>query len=227
MRQLFLMFILILLLVMSAQAATLHGTVYDLYLNEQGNVKVEINTVPRQIYVSKDGDYSFDVPEGDYCLKAKFSESGVLKAEVEESVNVGTDGDYVIDLILFPVLDDTGVGDQVVVEKDNSLYALLALVVVIVLLSVLIWYAYNKFKKLIDVEPIVETLDQSTSEHKDDITLNVLNFIKKNQGRVTQKQIRKEFLSSEAKISLVLTELEQNGLVEKIKKGRGNIIILK
>ncbi len=32
---------------------------------------------------------------------------------------------------------------------------------------------------------------------------------------------------SEAKISLILTELEHKGKVEKIKKGRGNVILLK
>ena len=32
---------------------------------------------------------------------------------------------------------------------------------------------------------------------------------------------------SEAKISLILTELEHKGQIEKVKKGRGNVIILK
>ena len=32
---------------------------------------------------------------------------------------------------------------------------------------------------------------------------------------------------SEAKISLMIAELEHKGLVEKIKKGRGNIVVLK
>ncbi|MHC1584962.1 MAG: helix-turn-helix transcriptional regulator, partial [Candidatus Syntropharchaeia archaeon] len=31
---------------------------------------------------------------------------------------------------------------------------------------------------------------------------------------------------SEAKISLMITDLENRGLVTKIKKGRGNVIIL-
>ena len=34
-----------------------------------------------------------------------------------------------------------------------------------------------------------------------------------------------KFPDSEAKISLVLTELEAKGKIKKIKKGRGNIII--
>ena len=54
----------------------------------------------------------------------------------------------------------------------------------------------------------------------------ILDFIKKEE-KTTQKEIRKHFPSSEAKISLVIAELEKKGLVDKIKKGRGNVIVLK
>ena len=54
-----------------------------------------------------------------------------------------------------------------------------------------------------------------------------LDFIKKQGGRTTQKEIRKNFPMSEAKISLIITELEHRGKIEKIKRGRSNIIILK
>ena len=55
----------------------------------------------------------------------------------------------------------------------------------------------------------------------------VLDFVKQQGGRVTQLDIRKKFPSSEAKISLILTDLEEQGKIRKIKKGRGNIIIAK
>ena len=44
---------------------------------------------------------------------------------------------------------------------------------------------------------------------------------------MTQKDIRKSIPFSEAKVSLILADLEHTGKIEKIKKGRGNIIILK
>ncbi|MFC1769333.1 helix-turn-helix transcriptional regulator, partial [Nanoarchaeota archaeon] len=50
---------------------------------------------------------------------------------------------------------------------------------------------------------------------------------KKEGGRTTQKDIRKNFPQSEAKVSLMVTDLEHKGYLEKIKKGRGNVIILK
>ncbi len=55
----------------------------------------------------------------------------------------------------------------------------------------------------------------------------VIEFIESQGGSTTQKDIRKKFTSSEAKISLVITELAHKDRIEKIKKGRGNIIVLK
>jgi uncharacterized membrane protein len=49
----------------------------------------------------------------------------------------------------------------------------------------------------------------------------------KEHKRITQKEIRKEVPLSEAKISLIISEMEHRGIIEKIKKGRGNIIVLK
>jgi len=54
---------------------------------------------------------------------------------------------------------------------------------------------------------------------------DILSFIDKEGGRTTQKDIRKNFPQSEAKISLMIAELEEKGLIKRIKKGRGNIII--
>jgi uncharacterized membrane protein len=60
----------------------------------------------------------------------------------------------------------------------------------------------------------------------DSLAEDVLAFIKEEGGRVTQKDIRKKFPLSEAKISLVVTELESKELVKRIKKGRANIVVL-
>ena len=55
----------------------------------------------------------------------------------------------------------------------------------------------------------------------------ILKILIQEGGRTTQKGIRKQIQLSEAKISLMIAELEHKGIIEKIKKGRGNIIILK
>ncbi|MHC1566853.1 MAG: helix-turn-helix transcriptional regulator [Candidatus Syntropharchaeia archaeon] len=54
----------------------------------------------------------------------------------------------------------------------------------------------------------------------------VISIIQQNGGRITQKELRKKLSLSEAKISLMITDLENRGLVTKIKKERGNVIIL-
>lgn len=64
------------------------------------------------------------------------------------------------------------------------------------------------------------------SSPNDDLQ-SIISFIEKEGGRTTQKELRKHFPYSEAKISLMLAELEHKATLEKIKKGRGNIIILK
>jgi len=50
-------------------------------------------------------------------------------------------------------------------------------------------------------------------------------LIMKKGGRVTQKELRGEMKCSEAKVSLMLDDLEDRGYIKKIKKGRSNIII--
>ncbi|WP_135612878.1 MarR family transcriptional regulator [Methanococcoides sp. AM1] len=54
----------------------------------------------------------------------------------------------------------------------------------------------------------------------------VLDIISSSGGRITQKELRSKLSYSEAKVSLIVSDLENRGLVEKFKKGRGNIIII-
>ncbi len=71
------------------------------------------------------------------------------------------------------------------------------------------------------------TPEKNLTEYEDDqYSKQVLSILEKHEGRATQKEIRKDMPVSEAKISLVLTDLENSGKIRKIKKGRGNIIIL-
>ena len=52
----------------------------------------------------------------------------------------------------------------------------------------------------------------------------ILNLIRANGNRITQRELRKKSPYSESKVSLMLSDLEERGLVEKFKRGRGNII---
>jgi uncharacterized membrane protein len=52
----------------------------------------------------------------------------------------------------------------------------------------------------------------------------ILNVIRASGNRITQRELRKKSPYSESKVSLMLSDLEERGLIEKFKRGRGNII---
>ncbi|MFW5987154.1 MAG: helix-turn-helix transcriptional regulator, partial [Methanohalophilus sp.] len=55
----------------------------------------------------------------------------------------------------------------------------------------------------------------------------ILAIIQKAGGRITQKDLRQKLNCSEAKASLMIADLQRRGLIDKFKKGRGNILVLK
>lgn len=52
----------------------------------------------------------------------------------------------------------------------------------------------------------------------------IMSLIRANGNRITQRELRKKSPYSESKVSLMLSDLEERGLIEKFKRGRGNII---
>jgi uncharacterized membrane protein len=209
MKKLLLLF-LVLLVPVFASAATLHGTVYDLDFEVVENVVVEINSNPMQSMIAADGDYSFELNEGEYVLEAKYYIGQTLISSVSEEVSIIEEGDYVLDLILFPNLDDEVIDDFDFDEEETRTsltYWMIGLAAFFIL--------FVLFKK----KPKKKVLDKDEAD-------DVLEFIKKEGGRTTQKEIRKNLGLGEAKMSLIIAELEHKKVVKRIKKGRGNIIIL-
>ncbi len=214
-----------------AGAATIYGTVYDLSLKRANNARVEINTVPNQFVVAQNGSYSFNAPNGIYKIKAEIMEKNRVIASVEENATVAQDGLYVVDLILFPNVEE-GVEDLNVDVNSSladagkttnktfvSFIFAIFLALAIIGLSV---YLIIKKKSGQKIE-----IKQNENTESDSDLGQLIKIIKQEGGRATQKEIRKQIPLSEAKISLMIAELEHKGVVEKIKKGRGNIIILK
>jgi uncharacterized membrane protein len=54
----------------------------------------------------------------------------------------------------------------------------------------------------------------------------ILDILRSQGGRMTQKDMRKRLHYSEGKVSLMLLDLEKRGKIQKFKKGRGNILFL-
>lgn len=57
--------------------------------------------------------------------------------------------------------------------------------------------------------------------------LEIMDIIRGQGGRITQKNLRSKLKYSEGKVSLMLADLERRELIEKFKRGRGNIVIIK
>ena len=55
----------------------------------------------------------------------------------------------------------------------------------------------------------------------------VMDIIRGQGGRITQKDLRSRLKYSEGKVSLMLADLERRELIEKFKRGRGYVIILR
>ncbi|MDW7730828.1 MAG: hypothetical protein SCH66_00180 [Methanolobus sp.] len=70
-----------------------------------------------------------------------------------------------------------------------------------------------------------EVPDRSSEPVPQDLQ-EILDILKSQGGRMTQKDMRKRLKYSEGKVSLMLLDLEKRGKIRKYKKGRGNILFL-
>lgn len=214
----------------AANAATIHGTVYDLSLKKLNNAKVEIDTSPKQVFIAQNGSYAFNVPNGAYMIKAQLMQKNTVIASVEENITIRQPGDYVLDLILFPEIEegvediDIDVNENVIGTKNNIF--IMVFISVFILISVLAALYYSRKTKQ-KKEAIKDEKAEQKEKYEGNDLNKIIEILKKESGRATQKEIRKQIPLSEAKISLMIAELEHKGIIKKIKKGRGNIIILK
>jgi len=219
-------FICLALMLSISLAATIYGTTYDWSTLEPLNdCIIEVNSTPAQQLISKDGNYSFHLPIGSYEITAKYYENNSLLLESTDKVSVVSDGNYLMDIIMFPAID---LGEPLFNETDPNLdeqYLFtnqdnwLNLVFFAIVLAVVILLVASKIRtRKEEPAPIEERPGRLSKEAK-----QVLEIIQKEQ-RTTQKELRKKLPWSEAKVSLIVADLEERGLIKKIKKGRGNIL---
>ena len=67
--KLIILFFVLILLIPIVYSANIHGLIYDFSLDKATDIRVGINTEPRQFYISKNGSYAFNVPNGAMKLK--------------------------------------------------------------------------------------------------------------------------------------------------------------
>lgn len=222
----------------SAQAAIVNGTFYEWSDFEKPlkNVLMEVekNSTLISYKVSSDGTYSFDLSPGNYSIIGKYYRNSVLDLIGERKITI-TEADRFreFDILLFPPTDSENeyLGDinltedlELKTETDLSPYLV---IISIVSLSFLIIYRIKKKTGLkaapLPVEP--EKIETAAKKELPEDLRNLHDMILKAGGRTTQKELRKKLACSEAKVSLMLDDLENRGLIKKIRKGRSNIII--
>ena len=112
-------------------------------------------------------------------------------------------------------------------EVDNSFGLLISFVILIILIGLLFLASKDMLPKTKKEKRIALRKDVDAKD-LDKYAKQVLDLLKKRGNRLTQKEIRGEITEiGEVKISLIIAELEAIGKVKIIKRGRGNIIILK
>jgi uncharacterized membrane protein len=227
------------LLISQVTATTLKGTIYNEQLQPEKDVLLQINSTVEQKYLSKDGTYTFELPQGKYQLIAKKSSLATT-----EEVTISQEGTFIYDIFLLPSFTEEDEiwnlsSDNLITEEDilpqSHLwqYSIAGIIFIIAIIRII--HARKKYGPLKLFRKKIKQESQKTVEqHKEELAKEpgylekTLEIIKKHDGRIHQKELRKEMLYlSEAKISLIISELEHKRKIEKIKKGRGNILILK
>ncbi len=230
------------------ESATVHGTVYYWFtLEPLSNVIVEVNTTPRQTQVATDGNYSFNLPAGSYTITASYWQDNALLYYAEENLTIlDTGGDYIVDLLAFPIFDenDIPIDNDLIPDfpdnTDNNLppdigpndtgsdwFAVLVVVAAGAVTAGVFYYLKSRPKKKSAEAKVAEPPAPVKIVGLPDDLNDIVEKIREAGGRINQLELRQKLPYSEAKVSLMLADLESRGLVRKIKKGRGNIIILK
>ena len=241
--------VILILILPAACAFTIHGTIYEWSTFEPlDNVLIEVNSTPVQFRVATSGVYSFNLPPGNYLIKTSYYNNDTLEYYSEDNMTVTEEvGDFVFDILLFPLEEeedefpDEDLGNVTFDIRGNPGFDWNYVYIVVLLLVILAAAGYYYYRqkesndKEIEAAPEMyqEEPQEMPQKSRPDISAplpddlrEIITILEGAGGRITQMDLRKKLKCSEAKVSLMITDLEARGLVQKIKKGRGNILIL-
>jgi uncharacterized membrane protein len=220
---------------MPVLSAVITGSVYGPDFDTLNDTVIRINTQPIQQILARNGTYEFNVPEGSYELNAYYKGTEDDMYVFSEKIDAKGDGRYVLDIIMLPEIDDgitpypEGFYDSEPASEtgETAKPDALGLIMIggIIALSIAAIIFYFARKKKADFTDENAKTKNTMHAGADESYDKILELINKNK-RMTQKDITKEMFLSDAKVSLVLTEMESRGIIKKIKKGRTNVIIL-
>ncbi len=216
--------IAVFMLIQAVNSATIEGKIYSWDTFEPAkNCIVTLNSTPVQKLVVVNGSYSFTTSPGTYRIDVVcYGHQNLVAGEV---IKIKQNGTFHIDILAQPELEEMNVSvpeinfsvdERVPPQPQNSLWNYAYLVIPLTLAAG-VWYYLRRIK--VGIEKSEDILPEDLSE--------IIEIIKKEGGRITQKELKRRTGYSDAKISLMIADLEKRGKVEKVKKGRGNIIFLK
>ncbi|MDI6884161.1 MAG: hypothetical protein QMD00_03360 [Hadesarchaea archaeon] len=211
--------------------ATVQGTIYDLWsFTPLENVKIVVysDSTLRLQTVSLDGTYSLSLSPGSYTIKAKYYSGAVLVYDAEENIALQAGDNLLLDLIMFPTFEENELPENHDILPDEEeagaefLWLGVATVLILVVVGVVVFY-HRKIMGLVEKEV---TAPPSRIVGLPEDLKEVVEIVRGSGGRINQVELRQKLPYSEAKVSLMIADLEDRGLIRKIKKGRGNIIVL-
>lgn len=206
--------ILALVICIISSAAFVHGDIVKSQSDPSNKTLIRIEGKFTYQMITNSSNYSIFLPDGEYSLNSYgIDQHGEITSSVSNKLNIGAD-DQRIDILL----------------KKNDNFTLYFLSGIVILAVIALSYVYMKKNsspkpQIVEEEIIEETqLAEIKKEELDEEAKKVIAVIESNDKRITQKELRETLGFSEAKLSLILSELESIGVVKKFKRGRGNIV---
>ncbi|MDD5340067.1 MAG: hypothetical protein PHV13_02350 [Candidatus ainarchaeum sp.] len=197
--------LLIALLASLCSAAFVHGSIYSGDLQKVNSTLIRVDGPFSYQLVTDKANYSIYLPEGNYTISASvYDQSGNTALYAEEAVKVGGE-DQTMDLVLRPAWPMT--------------YTV-ALLVIFIIACAFLWARRPSGPP----RPRQEAPAARKTAEPDEDAEAVLRALDGFEGRATQKELKESLGFSDAKLSLILSELESLGKIRKFKRGRGNII---
>jgi len=93
--------------------AMVHGETYEgSNFEHLNNTVIEVNSTPPQYVVAKNGKYSFELMPGDYLITARYYQNNILTHSRETTFTIEDEGNYVFDLLLYPVSENPVIGSN-------------------------------------------------------------------------------------------------------------------
>lgn len=226
-----LLLLFLILISNNVSSATISGTTFEWYsLEPLDNVIIEINTTPNQTIVTEKGNYSLNVEEGNYLLKAQYFENSKLIYETEEKITIENEGDFIVDLLLFPTINEEEYliddfndtifsPEEIIIEEEppQTFEEIIAGLVLLVIAIALVFYGARKITKAtinletkhIGIEEKYFEIPKEFSKNTEKKEKKISN--KKKEGKKTSKKETKETKNMNKELKDVLEILKTHG----------------